>query len=290
MFEPPTARSVRPSPLTHPPLSSSRYTPLTGLRGLLAAPWCTPYHRTIMIVSVVNMLAAGLLVVSEPSWDAGLTASITAATINIGVAALLRQQNVVNGLFAAALAIPRTRPVRIRAAAAQIYQLPGGVHVGSAIAATGWFTAYAAMAFTRSPSAAGPAQQASILIVIGAILADLLLMSVWARPQIRERRHDSFEATHRYGGWLCLILFTALTVLHAAAGEGPAGTAILTAANTWILIGLFVITALPWLQIRKVPIRCESPSDHVALLTVDHGRPLPGSPATPWANGTPSRP
>ena len=250
---------------------------LTGGRKVWASKWFTPFHRILLLAVAANVVVAIFLLSSRSSWDSVLTATITAATINIGIAALMRQQNVVNGMFAAALSVPRTWPLRLRAATAQVYQLPGGFHVGCAISATSWFAVYASMVFLTPPSTAGLAQHIALLSIVGAILADLLLMSVCARPSMRERHHDLFEATHRYGGWASLVLFAALTVVHAAAGPGPAGHAILISPNTWVIAGLIIIAVLPWLQLRKVPVTVNNPSDHVALVTVDRGRVLSGS-------------
>ena len=56
------------------------------------------------------------------------------------MAAVLRQRPVPDGdVGSAPLA------VRVRAALAQVYQVNGGVHVGCAVAAIGWFTAFTAL-------------------------------------------------------------------------------------------------------------------------------------------------
>ena len=94
---------------------------------------------------------------------------------------------------------------------------------------------------------------------------------------MRERHHDLFEITHRYGGWLTLALFAALTFVHAAAGPGSASATILESPNTWIIVALVVMAAIPWLQLRRVPIEVNRPSDHVALVTVGGRRALAGS-------------
>ncbi len=237
----------------------------------------TPFHRILTAVVIANAIVAVLVNAAGPDWDGLLTAVLTAATVNVAIAAVMRQQNVVNAMFAVALAAPRRWPLRIRAAAAQVYQVPGAVHVGGAIAATSWFAVYTVMVVVRPPTTAGTAQYVALLAVVVVILVDLLVMAVCARPAMREARHDLFELTHRYGGWLALVLFGALTVVNAAASPGPAWPTILGSANTWILVGLVIIAALPWLQLRRLPVSIDTPSNHVALITAPTARAMSGS-------------
>ena len=189
----------------------------------------------------------------------------------------MRQQYFVNALFSITTSAPLRWPLRVRSALAQVHHIPGGVHVGAAMSATVWFFNYAVCVVITPPPAAGAAQHIALLVVVVAIALDLLGMSVCARPSVRHHRHDLFEATHRYGGWASIVLFTALTVLHAAADRGPAAADILRSPNTWILATLFVFAAIPWLQLRRVPVSITNPSNHVSLVTFSRGRVRVGS-------------
>lgn len=167
---------------------------------------------------------------------------------NFALAVLIRQQYVINLLFWLATNVPTHWPLRIRWTLGKVYHF-GGLHVGASICATAWFP------FT-APS----------LALTWVILALLIAMIVLALPALRARQHDWFERAHRFGGWSVLALFA----LHAGA----------TASTTslWVLSVVGFSVVLPWLRLRRVPVRIDRPSRHVALVWFDYGvTPFAGS-------------
>jgi ferredoxin-NADP reductase len=231
-----------------------------------------PFLRWMAVVLAANGVTAALLVLLAPSGPAALTSAVTAASINIGMVVLVRHQYVVNALFQVATSAPLSWPLRIRAALAQVYQLPGGVHVGCALAAVGWLTAFTALTAVGVLSGPAGGLQIGVLAVAATILAVLGGMAVHARPSAREQHHDRFERTHRYGGWSSLALFAVLTVLTAASSGGSVGAAVAASPSTWVLLAVAVLIGIPWLQVRRVPVTVTTPSVHVAVLSVDRGR------------------
>jgi hypothetical protein len=122
-----------------------------------------------------------------------------------------------------------------------------------------------------------------VLGVTSAVLILLLLIGLMALPPIRTRFHDSFERTHRFGGWSVLVLFWVQTVIFAHDQRGAAGlgSALLSSPAFWMLIVLTTSIILPWLRLRKVPVEIETPSSHVALTRFNHGvTPFVGSSTT----------
>ncbi|MGR6964245.1 hypothetical protein ACU610_07285 [Geodermatophilus sp. URMC 61] len=242
----------------------------------LPARWAMlPFLRWLAVVLACNGIAAALVLVRVRSVASVPTYFVTAATINVGLAVLVRQQYFVNVLFRAATSVPLRWPLRVRAALAQVYQFSGGVHVGCAVAAIGWFTAFTAL--TAGGVVTGPRSGLGIalLALSAAILAVLGGMAVCARPTAREQRHDRYELTHRYGGWLSVVLFAVLTVLTVliTARSGDSVVAALAASpGTWIVLAVAVFVGTPWLQLRHIPVSVVTPSDHVALVTLDRGR------------------
>jgi hypothetical protein len=245
-----------------------------------------PFVSTVLLVVGLHAVAAAALLDRGLSWSGLVTATITAASVAIGTAALVRQQDVVNAVFGGVTAAPHSWPRRVRAALAQVYQVLAGVHVGSSIAATAWFGAFTALVGWRVLT--GGSAWTTVFGVAAAILLVLVIMTVCALPRMRERHHDLFETTHRFGGWLALALFAGLTVLIAVVTtRGPAGSWELTVAdspNTWILLLVAVIAVLPWLQLRRAAVQVRTPSEHVA----------PGDggswPVRPHRVGQPDRP
>ncbi len=231
-----------------------------------------PFLRWLAFVLFGNVVAAALVLHSSRPVPFVLTYTVTAATINVGLAALVRQQYFVNVLFRAATSVPLRWPLRVRAALAQVYQFNGGVHVGCAVAAIGWFSAFTAL--TASGVVTGPNSGLGIalLVLSAAILAILGGMAVCARPTAREQRHNRYELTHRYGGWLSVVLFAVLTVLIAARSGDSVVAALAASPGTWIVLAVAVFLVTPWLQLRHIPVSVVTPSDHVALVTLDRGR------------------
>jgi hypothetical protein len=231
-----------------------------------------PFLRWLAFVLAGNVVAAAHILASDSSVPSALTYTVTAASINIGLATLVRQQYFVNVLFGMATSVPLRWPLRVRSALAQVYQFSGGVHVGCALSVIGWFTAFTAL--TAVGVVTGPKRGPGIVLlaVALALLAVLGGMAVCARPTAREQRHNRYELTHRYCGWLSVVLFAVLTVLMSAGSGGPVGAGLASSPGTWIVLAVAAFVGIPWLQLRHISVSVVTPSDHVALVTLDRGR------------------
>ncbi|GAB3920905.1 hypothetical protein GCM10029976_007140 [Kribbella albertanoniae] len=193
-----------------------------------------------------NRLAAAVVLINVVSIPIADPSSMVLA--NFALAVLIRQQYVINLLFWLATRVPTHWPLRIRWTMGKVYHF-GGLHVGASICATAWFP------FT-APS----------LALTWVILALLLGMIVLALPVLRARQHNWFERAHRFGGWSVLALFA----LHAAATTST--------ASLWVLAVVTFSVLLPWLRLRRVPVRIDRPSRHVALVRFGYGvTPFAGS-------------
>jgi hypothetical protein len=210
------------------------------------------YWRLAVLVLAINVAA---LATASGGWriddGSALTALANLTLLNLAVAVLIRQQRVLNLIYGVAGRVPPSWPLPIRWTASKVTHV-GGIHVGAAVAGTAWLCAFTAVAMTA------PADTTTR--VLAAVLAGLLLLIVvCALPPVRMRAHNVFENTHRLGGWTAVALFWALTV-HLTHG--------------WQLLVLALLTASiasPWLQLRRVPVRIERPSDHAAIVHLDYG-------------------
>ncbi len=148
----------------------------------------------------------------------------------------------------------------------------GGLHSGSAIAATAWFTIFAgSVAYSYQYDLTSIS---SLTIGVSyVILALLILLVFMALPNIRKKYHNAFEKTHRFGGWSLLTLFWVQTFLLGAdlQPELTASALMLSSFSFWSLVIVTLSVALPWFRLRRVPVNIETPSDHVALLKFDYG-------------------
>lgn len=216
-------------------------------RTLLRRRPFTHHNRLVALVVLVNL---GFAV---SGWE-DATAFVVA---NLTLAALIRQQLVINLLFWLATSAPTSWPLRIRWTLGKVYHF-GGLHVGAALCATAWFLVLAST--TTGPPVA--------LALTWTIMAVLVLLVVLALPRLRARHHDLFERSHRFGGWTVLVLFAVLSAV-----QNP--------VHLWPLALVVASVALPWLRLRRVPVHIVSPSPHVALVSFDHGvTPFAGSSTT----------
>ncbi|MGW4060923.1 hypothetical protein ACWEGE_21740 [Amycolatopsis sp. NPDC004747] len=217
-------------------------------------PW-THHNRLAAAVVVGNgIAAAGPLDVGVLTW---------LVLGNLALAVLIRQQLVINLLFRLATTAPLRRSLRLRWTLGKVYHF-GGLHVGGTVCATGWFLVLTGVLTVRGGSAA-------LLVTTWAIAVVLAVVVALALPGVRARRHDLFERSHRFGGWTLLVLFT----VHSALLGGPG---FVGSGPFWVLLAVVVSVALPWLRLRRVPVRITRPSPHVALLSFDYGvTPFAGS-------------
>jgi hypothetical protein len=222
------------------------------------------YHRLIVLAVLVNAallarhLAHGNWHVADGSALPGLANLIV---VNFAIAVLIRQQHVLNIIFAVAGRGSTRWPLRLRWMVSKIYHI-GGLHVGTALAGTAWlcaFTVVAAMARASRPAAVD-----LTTFWLAMSLATLMLVIVLgALPPVRARAHDAFELIHRFGGWTSVGLFWALTVhlMHADLG----------AWQIWLLALITASIAWPWLTLRRVPVTVQRTSSHAAIVHLDYG-------------------
>ena len=242
------------------------------------------YNRLIMLVLLVNLgfFSYGL---GEGGWWS--TAGIALGTLsnlvlaNITLAILIRQQYVINLLFALATRVPTSWPLKIRWACGKVYHF-GGLHVGGALVGTLWFAIFCgSLIYDYANGLAGVSL--ATIIVTCIILTLFICMIILALPALRAKYHDYFEITHRFGGWTVLLLFWVQTSLfiNDQSANSSFVAAFFTAPGMWALLLVTLSIALPWMRLRKVPIKIENPSSHVALVRFDHGvTPFAGSSTT----------
>lgn len=239
------------------------------------------YRRLLFLVCAVNLYFLYLGLVHGFAWTTtgvNLVAISNLVVANIALTILVRQQYVINLFFWIATRAPVTWPLAIRRQLGKVYHF-GGLHMGGALSGTLWFGLYVgALTYHMIHGLGGVS--AITLAVTYLLLAILIVMVVTALPTLRSRYHDRFELIHRFGGWGALLLFWVQTVLFTNDQRGTIafGQALLTAPGIWLLTLVTISIALPWLRLRKVPVRIERPSSHVALAHFNYGvTPMAGS-------------
>jgi hypothetical protein len=258
------------------------------------------YRRLARGVLGVN---AGLLILGARRGDlrlsdgTALDALAALTLVNLAVAVLVRQQVVLNVLYGWAGRARPTWPLPVRRTVSKVHHV-GGIHLGSAVAGTGWMVLFAVSALatrSRYPERVTLATAVLCTCLVGV----LLVVTLCAAPVVRMKAHNVFEHSHRWGGWSAIALYWILTIHLAAHRRG--GSTVLHALasdwHVWIVVLLTTSVAWPWVRLRRVPIVVERPSRHVtsrssrSTTAFDRcARRLSASACVPWVSGIRSRP
>lgn len=227
------------------------------------------YRRLFTLVFLANIGVFVYVMVA----DRKLLALVNAAAANLLACGLARQPLVVNTIFFTVCSIPRSAPLWLRRIASKVYHY-GGVHSGCGVASLIWYLGFIGE-FSRqywsgssSPFSAAPIVLAYIILVL------LLAIIIVAYPTFRFKRHDYFELTHRFSGWLIVTLFVILLMVfvdEASAAEGkPMGRFLIELPAFWFLMLVVVAIIHPWLLLRKVKVTPEYLSPHAVRLHFSH--------------------
>lgn len=250
------------------------------LRRILRQPKLKPYNRLTCLILGINLVVLCCGLAYGGWWSdrgAELTLIATMAQLNFALGVLVRQQHVINLNCKLATGAPKTWPLRIRWALGKYYHM-GGLHVGATVSGTLWYTI---LAGSLTYCTIRHAQNVSVAsVVLSYLLVALFLaMVIAALPARRARAHDRFEMTHRFCGWTSLLLVWVSAVLAAERqGRGSLVRTVLATPAIWLLAATTVLTVLPWLRLRKVPIAVHLPSRHVAIVRMhDNIEPFAGS-------------
>lgn len=238
------------------------------------------YRRFFSIVVLANLAIAVFILHRKIGQGRSVLADLaTAASANLCVAVLMRSEPVVNLLFTVFCSVPTSFPLAIRRHCARIFHI-GGIHSGCAIAATAFFSIFTITA-TVEVAAEAPLQSVSTaaLVLSFLIMALLIAIGSMSHPTIRVKYHNTWEMSHRFGGWTALILLWAQTVI-STKDLNPSiapSAAYLNSAPLWLLSIATAAIIFPWLHLRKVPVRSEVLSNHAVRLWFNYTTPVVGT-------------
>ncbi|KAJ5091915.1 NRPS-like enzyme [Penicillium alfredii] len=155
------------------------------------------YRKLFSVIWFAN-LAVLIVLLSIPSINrAWLT---TVALANLIIAIVIRQDFIINLIFAYCCSIPKSWPFAIRRRIAKVYYL-GSIHSGCAIAAVCWFVASFALSLRglikRQSSSTLPVPTIVLSSIALLLLAGMIAASY---PALRKRYHNTFECVYRFSG------------------------------------------------------------------------------------------
>ncbi|KAJ9606442.1 hypothetical protein H2200_009403 [Cladophialophora chaetospira] len=266
----------------HEPLSLEKVAqPRVRLPLKKYARWCRHarwsifniYGRLYVLVFLANLVAMICRTRQPGIFDRPATLS-TPVSVNLMIAVLIRQEHLLNFLYWSLGRTPKWFPLRLRRIIAKLYHL-GGIHSGCAVSAMLWFILFNVAVERLIRHGEYDSIKIGVFVVtviIDILLANILILSL---PNFRAQYHNIWEQVHRFGGWLVVALFWIHMFLFSAitARQDPAKSLARVVVQNPTLYCLIIITVallVPWLSLRKVPVRAEPLSDHAIRLHFTH--------------------
>ena len=235
------------------------------------------YRLLFSIVILGNLLALGALLANGRNGQIPrYNFILTAATFNIAMSILMRQELAINILFSIFWRISAGLPCSVRALCSRVYHY-GGIHSGCGAAAAMWFTLFNFSIIHDSNAARTAIRAYPAILALTCVLDAILLgIIVMAHPKIRTSHHNAFELTHRYAGWTAILLFTVHVVSMTnfarpdITRESDLIKSLIVNPSFWLLLFIVLMIVLPWTRIKKVDVDAEFLSHHATRLHFTH--------------------
>ncbi|PPR06024.1 hypothetical protein CVT26_007503 [Gymnopilus dilepis] len=239
----------------------------TDLTRYLHFHFFTTYRKIFSVIFTANIIAF-FFFISKANGVPRARDVMTAASANLMVAMLFRQELFVNLLYETATCVPHSFPLFIRQRLAKVYHY-GGAHSGSATAAVVWFLFYTGL-ITRMYVLDQTTENLANIVMSFALVAMFIVILVTAHPRFRYFFHDYFEAGHRFAGWIAVATFWAHGGLRAKYMANQAGIPIASflvkSPNFWFFCISTACSVISWLQLRRRDVYPEILSNHAIRL------------------------
>uniref|UniRef100_A0A7N2LRB4 Adenylate-forming reductase n=1 Tax=Quercus lobata TaxID=97700 RepID=A0A7N2LRB4_QUELO len=163
-------------------------------------------------------------------------------------------------------------PLFIKTATTSLLQSLGGIHSSCGVSSIAWLM-YALVLTLKDGDNSSP----EIIGVASTILGLLCLSSLAAFPLVRHLHHNVFERTQRFAGWIALALlwvFIILTISYdpkTKSHKKDISSSLIKRQEFWFTVSITFLIILPWMTVRRVPIKVFAPSGHAAIVKFDGG-------------------
>lgn len=224
--------------------------------------WLSAYRILIALTFVINIIVfAALRKRVSP------IGPLIATAANIFAAVLVRQEDIINASFSLVSKSSSRLPLWLGKTLADAHHY-GGFHIGCSVSALLWYTYFVYLDTTSFIDSAKSGHTTGLMwvdiITCYAFLLAIFGVCVTALPRLRVKFHNTFEHTHRFGGWTALIVLW----IHAGVSSSDQGSTPMYAnAAVWLLAGTTFIIILPWTRMRRVPITTELVSSREVKLS-----------------------
>jgi hypothetical protein len=109
-----------------------------------------------------------------------------------------------------------------------------------------------------------------MIIVAWTLLLLLVVILLLSYPAMRARFHNTFEMTHRFLGWISIILFWSQLLLlsqHATSPHRSLSQALIHNPTFWNLVIITALLIYPWLRLRRWTFTAQLLSSHAIRLS-----------------------
>ncbi|XP_051124826.1 adenylate-forming reductase 03009 [Andrographis paniculata] len=266
---PPAAASKReqPPPAAKKKTASSRLSVILLDQGLF-----TVYKRLFAVSLALNL--TGLILAATGNFRYARDRPALFSIANIFALVLCRSEAFLRIVFWLAVNVLGWPwiPLPVKTMTTSLLQSLGGIHSSCGVSSIAWLI-YALVLTLKHREDTSP----EIIAVASAILGLLCLSSLAAFPLVRHLHHNFFERIHRFAGWSSLILLWAFVMFTISydpltkSYRNDLGSRLVRRQEFWFTVGITVLIIIPWLTVRRVPVRVSSPSGHASIIKFDGG-------------------
>ncbi|XVE88174.1 hypothetical protein DITRI_Ditri19aG0047300 [Diplodiscus trichospermus] len=163
-------------------------------------------------------------------------------------------------------------PLPIKTATTSLLQSLGGIHSSCGISSVAWLI-YALVLTLKDRENTSP----EIIGVASSILSLLCLSCLAAFPLVRHLHHNVFERIHRFAGWTALFLLWAFIILTISydpitkSYSKDLGSRLIKRQEFWFTVAITILIIIPWLTVRRVPVKISAPSGHASIIKFEGG-------------------
>ncbi|KAJ7173930.1 hypothetical protein C8R43DRAFT_630931 [Mycena crocata] len=226
------------------------------------------YYKTFTFIFITNLIALIIFVVGKDHNPLAPNLG-SAASFNLMLALLFRQENFLNMAYEIAASCPQSAPLWFRHRLATVFHY-GGAHSGAGAAGVIWYILYTAV--TTRDYVVDPNKWALANVAASYILTTFSFIPAAAYPVLQRRYREYFGAVHRFSGWIALSTFWMHAVFSAyqyrvfQAGPPSIGRYLIGTPNFWTLCVSTSCSILSWGRLRRHKVYPEVLSSHAIRL------------------------
>ncbi|KAL5731922.1 hypothetical protein ACHQM5_004602 [Ranunculus cassubicifolius] len=163
-------------------------------------------------------------------------------------------------------------PLSLKTATTSFLQCLGGVHSGCGVSSVIWLVYSLVLTLQDRDSTS-----TAIIALASTILGLLCLSSLAAFPLVRHLHHNVFERSHRFAGWTALLLVWAFIFLDLSydpttkSYDNMRFSKLIKEQEFWLTFAITFAIILPWVTVRRVPVRVSAQSGHASIIKFEGG-------------------